>query len=167
MSTVHVLTGLPGSGKTTHSFRLVDASEKPMVRVSLDDIRDMLGIEPGRATRAQEGLAKLMEDAMVREAVRRGHDVVVDNCNLTWSGPLRLKKSVRGLDVIFVVHDFTMLPLQRCIARDAKRTGYDPVGSEVIRRLYGSMQRARTVGWTLTNEWMNDPSAPIPSREKS
>ena len=165
MPTVHVLSGLPGSGKTTHSFRLVDASEAPMVRVSLDDIRDMLGLAPGRVTHAQERLAKFMEDAMVREAVKRGRDVVVDNCNLTWSGPQRLKKSVRGLEVFFVVHDFTFMPIQRCIEQDAKRDDYDPVGPDVIKRLYGSMSRARAAGWNLTSEWMNDPHAPVPGKE--
>lgn len=166
MPTVHVLSGLPGSGKTTHSFRLVDASEKPMVRTSLDDIRDMIGIAPDRSAPGTERMVKTLENAMIRAAVKTGRDVVIDNCNLNAAGPLRIKKAVEGIeDITFVVHDFTHRSLRVCVERDATRTNGDPVGEVVIRRLYSQLAKARQQGWKLTNEWMNTPYAPVPGKE--
>lgn len=168
MPTIHLLTGLPGSGKTTHAWRLVDASERLMVRTSLDDIRDMLGFTPGRSTASKEKLAKLVEDSIIRTAVLDGRDVVIDNCNLNPAGPLRIKQAVGGIEgVAFVVHDFTHVHFRTCVARDAQRDDYDPVGGEVIRRLFGQLDRARRQGWRLTSAWMNDSAALVPGREGS
>lgn len=164
MPLVHVLSGLPGSGKTTRSFEIVDRSSRAMVRTSLDDIRDMFGFSPSNSSTPKERLAKEMENAIIRAAVLAGRDVVIDNCNLNPAGPLRILEAVKGVpDIYFVVHNLTHVPLRTCVERDAKREDYDPVGPEIIKRLFGQFRQSLDRGFRLTTEWMNDPNRVVPA----
>ncbi|MCX5610633.1 AAA family ATPase [Streptomyces sp. NBC_00047] len=154
---VHVMTGLPASGKTTAARALQARSGGRMRRVNLDDLRRMLDLpdpERGRSY-AHEQTVLAVQDAAVRAAVDGGFDVVVDNTHLTKHIPKRLKAAVGGL-ATFVVHDFTDVPLEECLRRDAARE--DQVGEEIIRILADKHQKARKGGWRLTAEWLNGTS---------
>ncbi|MEU9304133.1 AAA family ATPase [Streptomyces sp. NPDC048269] len=154
---VHVMTGLPASGKTTAARALQAQSGGRMRRVNLDDLRSMLDLpdpERGRSW-AHEQTVLAVQDAAVRAAVDGGFDVVVDNTHLTQHIPKRLKAAVGGL-ATFVVHDFTDVPLEECLRRDAARE--NQVGEEIIRVLADKHQKARKGGWRLTAEWLNGTS---------
>ncbi|MFG2981866.1 RNA ligase [Streptomyces sp. NPDC048258] len=154
---VHVMTGLPASGKTTAARALQARSGGRMRRVNLDDLRSMLDLpdpERGRSW-AHEQTVLAVQDAAVRAAVDGGFDVVVDNTHLTKHIPKRLKAAVGGL-ATFVVHDFTDVPLEECLRRDAARE--NQVGEEIIRVLADKHQKARKGGWRLTAEWLNGTS---------
>ncbi|MFJ3633954.1 RNA ligase [Streptomyces sp. NPDC090112] len=151
---VHVMTGLPASGKTTAARALQAESGGRMRRVNLDDLRAMLDLpDPGRARGfAHEQTVLAIQDAAVRAAVDGGFDVVVDNTHLTKHIPKRLKAAVAGR-ATFVVHDFTDVPLEECLRRDAARERQ--VGEEIIRILADKHRNARKGGWRLTAEWLN------------
>ncbi|MFD7258146.1 AAA family ATPase [Streptomyces sp. NPDC059874] len=154
---VHVMTGLPASGKTTAARALQAESGGRMRRVNLDDLRSMLDLpdpERGRSF-AHEQTVLAIQDAAVRAAVDGGFDVVVDNTHLTKHIPKRLKAAVGGL-ATFVVHDYTDVPLEECLRRDAARERQ--VGEEIIRVLAEKHRNARKGGWRLTSEWMNGGS---------
>lgn len=168
MPTIHITTGLPASGKTTAARELVAAAKGRMRRVNLDDIRAMLdGTGPDRVwTKAHEATALDVQDAAVRSAIAGGFDVVCDNTHLTPSIPKRIKAAAAG-QAEFVVHDFTHVPLEECIRRDAQR-GPASVGETVIRRLADNHRKATRNGWRLTADWLNDqptvePYEPDPS----
>ncbi|MEU9235742.1 AAA family ATPase [Streptomyces subrutilus] len=157
---VHVMTGLPASGKTTAARALQAQSGGRMRRVNLDDLRSMLDLpDPERArSHAHEQTVLAVQDAAVRAAVDGGFDVVVDNTHLTKHIPKRLKAAVGGL-ATFVVHDFTDVPLEECLRRDAARE--KQVGEEIIRILADKYRKARKGGWRLTAEWLNGTSGDI------
>lgn len=154
---VHVMTGLPASGKTTAARALQAQAGGRMRRVNLDDLRTMLDLpDPGRGRSfAHEQTVLAVQDAAVRAAVDGGFDVVVDNTHLTKHIPKRLKAAVGGL-ATFVVHDFTDVPLEECLRRDAARE--NQVGEEIIRILADKHQKARKGGWRLTAQWLNGTS---------
>ncbi|MFJ8668764.1 AAA family ATPase [Streptomyces sp. NPDC093600] len=155
MPVVHVMTGLPASGKTTAARELQARSEGRMRRVNLDDLRTMLdppAPERGRS-HAHEQTVLGIQDAAVRAAVDGGFDVVVDNTHLTPHIPKRLKAAVAG-QATFVVHDFTGVPVEECVRRDAGRAR--PVGEEIIRVLADKHATAIRGGWRLTDAWLND-----------
>ncbi|WP_406307162.1 AAA family ATPase [Streptomyces sp. NBC_00885] len=155
MPVVHVMTGLPASGKTSAARSLQADSEGRMRRVNLDDLRAMLDIpapERGRS-HAHEQTVLAIQDAAVRAAVDDGFDVVVDNTHLTPHIPKRLKAAVAG-QATFVVHDFTDVSVEECIRRDADRD--EAVGEEIIRILADKHLKARKGGWRLTETWLND-----------
>ncbi|WP_308072298.1 phosphatase domain-containing protein [Streptomyces bambusae] len=160
MPFVHVMTGLPASGKTTAARRLQEESGGRMRRINLDDLRAMMDLPAARGERSHghEQTVLAVQDAAVRAAVEDGFDVVVDNTHLTPHIPKRLKAAVTGLDATFVVHDFTDVPVEECVARDAAR---EPgVGEEIIRILADKHAKSRRGGWRLTGDWFNDrPSA--------
>ncbi|MFJ5547990.1 AAA family ATPase [Streptomyces sp. NPDC093225] len=155
MPHVHVMTGLPASGKTTAARALQAESGGRMRRVNLDDLRAMLDVPAPERNRshAHEQTVLAVQDAAVRAAVEGGFDVVVDNTHLTPHIPKRLKAAVNGLDAEFVVHDFTDVPVEECVRRDAGRER--AVGEEIIRILADKHAKARRGGWRLTAEWFN------------
>ncbi|MCX5380789.1 AAA family ATPase [Streptomyces sp. NBC_00091] len=158
---VHVMTGLPASGKTTAARALQAEAAGRVRRVNLDDLRAMLDLpdpERGRSYRHEQTVLAV-QDAAVRAAVEDGFDVVVDNTHLTSHIPKRLKAAVAGL-ATFVVHDFTDVPVEECLRRDAARER--PVGEEVIRILADKHAKAKKGGWRLTAEWLNDQPAVRP-----
>ncbi|MEU3778695.1 AAA family ATPase [Streptomyces sp. NPDC032472] len=160
---VHVMTGLPASGKTTAARALQAEAAGRMRRVNLDDLRSMLDVpdpERGRSYRHEQTVLAI-QDAAVRAAVEDGFDVVVDNTHLTSRIPKRLKAAVAGR-ATFVVHDFTDVPVEECLRRDASRER--PVGEEVIRILAQKHASAKKGGWRLTAEWLNDQPAVEPYR---
>ncbi|MEU2072911.1 AAA family ATPase [Streptomyces sp. NPDC013489] len=168
MPVVHVMTGLPASGKTTAARALQAAAEGRVRRVNLDDLRSMLDVpdpDRGRSHKHEQTVLGI-QDSAVRAAVDDGFDVVVDNTHLTPHIPKRLKAAVGGL-ATFVVHDFTDVPVDECVRRDAARER--PVGEEIIRILAEKHAKATRGGWRLTADWLNDrptvgePYVPDPS----
>lgn len=156
MPVVHVMSGLPASGKSTVARKLVAGSDGTMRRVNLDDLRVMMaGPVQGRvwSSESEQMVLDVLEGA-VRAAVSAGFDVVVDNTHLTPRIPKRIKAAAAGL-ATFVVHDLTDVPVEECIRRDAVR-GEAMVGEAVIRMLAANHAKATRSGWRLTDEWMND-----------
>lgn len=162
MPTVHVMTGLPASGKTTAARALLAESKGRIRRVNLDDLRAMLdysGTGERIWSHAHEQTALGIQDAAVREAIVGGFDVCVDNTHLTPHIPKRLKAAALG-QATFQVHDFTGVPIEECLRRDAAREA--SVGEDVIRKLHANHVKATRNGWRLTDEWMNDTPAVDP-----
>ncbi len=155
MPVVHVMTGLPASGKTTAARKLQAGAGGRTRRVNLDDLRAMLDLPAAERSRswAHEQTVLAIQDAAVRAAVDDGFDVVVDNTHLTPHIPKRLKAAVAGL-ATFAVHDFTGVPVEECIRRDGERER--PVGEDVIRILADKHAQATRGGWRLTDAWLND-----------
>jgi predicted kinase len=161
MPTIHVMTGLPASGKTTAARRLLADAKGRIRRVNLDDLRAMLDDSGAERvwSHAHEQTALAIQDAAIREAIEGGFDAVIDNTHLTPHIPKRLKAAALGR-ATFVVHDFTEVPIEECLRRDAARS--NSVGEEVIRRLDDNHTKATRNGWRLTDAWMNDTPAVEP-----
>lgn len=153
--TIHVMRGLPASGKSTRARELMAAAEGRVRRVSLDDIRRMLDDNDGskRLGYQNEETCLAVQDAAVLAAVEGGFDIVVDNTHLVSRIPARLRKLVRGR-AVFVVHDFTDVDVEECVRRDALRP--NPVGEEHIRAMNLRLQSTKSSGWKLTAEWLNE-----------
>jgi predicted kinase len=129
--TVTMTRGLPGSGKTTWA-RGQQAADPAVVLVSKDELRAML--HDGRFSAGNEGQVVAVRDAIVVDTLMRGRDVIVHDTNLHPDHAAALKEIARLHDATFVVKDFTEVPLDTCIARDAARA--HPVGATVIRAMW-------------------------------
>ncbi|MEW2381792.1 AAA family ATPase [Micromonospora sp. NPDC047707] len=123
--------GLPASGKTTFARKL----QPSVVRVNRDDLRRMLHGERLFTQRA-EWQVTLVQRAQVEALLRSGADVCVDDTNLR-SRTLRDWADLAArYGAEFEVHDFTDVPLEECLRRDATRPEADRVGEAAIRRLH-------------------------------
>lgn len=159
MPTIHLTRGLPASGKTTFARQLVEQSGGRVRRVNLDELRAMLDFNDGSVRRGpgHEDTVLAVQDQAVLAAVHGGFDVVVDNTHIPARIPNRLKRVVAGR-ARFEVHDFTHVPVEECLRRDAARPR--PVGERVIRSMAERLASVSKSGFRLTADYLNDIPAP-------
>ncbi|WP_212840857.1 AAA family ATPase [Catellatospora sp. IY07-71] len=129
MPTLTITRGLPGSGKTTW------AKAQPGVRVNRDDLRRMLhggNLGEGWAERQ----VTVAQRAQVEALLKAGADVVCDDTNLRAKVVRELAELAVDCGAQVVLRDFTDVPLEVCLERDAARPESERVGPEVILRMH-------------------------------
>jgi predicted kinase len=130
MATLTITRGLPGSGKTTWARR-----QRGAVRVNRDDLRRMLHggmVGLGWA----EVQVTIAQRSLVEALLRAGLNVICDDTNLRtrYVKELTALATACGADV--VVRDFTDVPVEECVTRDAGREPPERVGEEAIRAMW-------------------------------
>jgi predicted kinase len=135
-----ITRGLPASGKTTFARKL----QPSVVRVNRDDLRRMLH---GRRlfTQWAEGQVTAVQRAIVEALLRARADVIVDDTNLRARTVRDWAELAARCQATFEVHDFTDVPLDECLRRDAARPDEERVGEEGIRRMFARYLRGRNL----------------------
>jgi predicted kinase len=135
-----ITRGLPASGKTTFALEL----QPRVVRVNRDDLRRMLH---GRRMYTQwaEGQVTAVQRASVEALLRARADVIVDDTNLRSRTVREWAELADRFGAAFEVHDFTDVPLEECVRRDAARPAGEQVGEEGIRRMHARYLAGRTL----------------------
>lgn len=123
--------GLPGSGKSTWAKEVV-ASDPSFIRVNKDEIRIELGIDRSNFSREKEYAVVDRRDYLIREALASGKSVISDDTNFGRKHEPRLRELAKAAGAEFEIKDFTDVPVQTCIDRDARRDGDARVGEKVI-----------------------------------
>jgi predicted kinase len=126
-----ITRGLPASGKTTFAKKL----QPRVVRVNRDDLRRMLHGDRLYTPRA-EAQVTLVQRAAVEALLGAGADVIVDDTNLRGRTVREWAALAARHDAAFEVHDFTDVPLEECLRRDAERADVDRVGEAGIQRMH-------------------------------
>jgi predicted kinase len=132
MTRLLVTRGLPASGKTTFARKL----QPEVVRVNRDDLRRMMHGQRLFTQRAEAQVTHAQR-AAVEALLRAGADVIVDDTNLRAKTVREWARLAARFHATFEVHDFTDVPLDECLRRDAERDEEDRVGEEAIRRMHG------------------------------
>ncbi|MEU4687666.1 AAA family ATPase [Actinoplanes sp. NPDC023714] len=131
MTRLLITRGLPASGKTTFARKL----QPDVVRVNRDDLRRML--HGARLyTQRSEAQVTQAQRAAVEALLRARGSVVVDDTNLRAKTVREWAELAARFDASFEVHDFTGVPLDECLRRDAGRPGDERVGEAGIRRMH-------------------------------
>lgn len=143
MKKIIFVRGIQGSGKTTWAKAWALEDPENRLRISWDDIRNMLGKYwvPNR-----EKIVKLTSIRTLEYAMMEGYDVVIDNMNLSENSIKDFIEAVRHhnryvedtpetecFKYSIEYKDFKT-PLEVCIERDSKRE--NPIGEEIIRNTY-------------------------------
>jgi predicted kinase len=140
MARLIITRGLPASGKTTFARKL----QPGVVRVNRDDLRRML--HGARLfTQWAEGQVTTVQRAQVEALLRAKADVCVDDTNLRSKTVREWAELAARLGAAFEVHDFTDVPLEECLRRDAERPEGDRVGEDAIRRMHERYLAGRTL----------------------
>ncbi|MCL2395204.1 MAG: AAA family ATPase [Acidimicrobiaceae bacterium] len=137
--TLIITRGLPGSGKTTWA-RDRQACDPTVVLVSRDELRAIL--HGGRYSPANEEQVVAVRNAVVRDSLRRRRDVIVHDTNLNPAHVRALEALARSRGARFAVEDFTAVPIEVCIERDAARA--ERVGEGVIRGMWDEYLRTES-----------------------
>ena len=130
--TLTMMKGLPASGKTTWARGVVAKSDGRCKRVCKDDLRDML--DAGLWSEENEEHVLKVRDNLIKMFLEEALDVIVDDTNLHPKHERRLREIAGDRRATFQVRDFTYVPLEECIRRDAKRDR--SVGPKVIRSMH-------------------------------
>ena len=128
-----MLVGLPASGKSTYAKSIVAKDPSNWVRVNNDDLRAMMN-----GSVWSQDYEKMITDArnyLIRDALKRGKNVIIDNLNLNrrhFDEVCKIAKSV-NTDVQVFEKAF-YIELEEAVARDSKREGKAQVGEVVIKK---------------------------------
>lgn len=133
MTTLTITRGLPGSGKSTWA-RQQQETKPGLWRVNRDDLRAMLVPAWAFGDQNDEDLLTVVQHRAVHALLYNGIDVIVDDTNLSDRAVKGLREVADDNGATFVIQDFTGVPLETCLARDAARP--NPVGEQVIRRMW-------------------------------
>jgi len=130
-----ILTGLPGSGKSTEANKLLRKNlllPIKVVRINRSSLRNMLW--PGHIwSKEYESLVREVEYNLASFFLYSNYDVIIDSTNLNDKGVNsinRWKKLRKNLTVI----DLREVPLEVCLKRDMERKE-NKIGPEVIIKL--------------------------------
>jgi predicted kinase len=125
-----ITRGLPGSGKTTWARR-----QRGAVRVNRDDLRRMLhGGWSGQGW--AEVQVTIAQRAQIEALLRAGVSVISDDTNLAARIVRELSDLAGQCGASVAIKDFTDVPLEVCLERDANRDGDDKVGEDAIRAMH-------------------------------
>lgn len=119
-----ILRGLPASGKSRLADVLVRAGKGKTVRVCLDEIR--------KITSGTKNV-KETEENMIRTALQRQENVVVDSTNLTEERLDKLKSIAMDCGARVRISTLNVKPSE-CVKRDSLRE--DKVGRAAIYSYY-------------------------------
>lgn len=160
--------GLPGSGKTTWAQSECVREGFLPVRVNQDDIRKELGWtswEMWNFKGPAERQVYEMKRKRIREALQKGLNVISDDTNLGRARKVEMEEIARENDADFEIQDFTKVPIDECVRRDALRPENARVGERVIRKMATTFQ--------LDVDVSNDPAfaytrfAPVGKQDSS
>jgi predicted kinase len=142
MSTLYVMVGVPGSGKSTYARKIQNENRGQMiVYISRDIIR--LGIlkENDPYFSREDEVYDAFCDAIAE--CLKNYDVIADATHMSHGARAKLINALayRGMtedkyDLVFVYMD---VPLDECIRRDSLREGRAHVTEPVIRRMHRSL----------------------------
>jgi len=135
MTTLTITRGLPASGKTTWAKRHQETEAPRVARVNRDDLRRLMhgGLIGANWAERQVTVA---QRAAVEELLRSGVDVICDDTNLRARVVREFAELATRCGADFEVRDFTDVPLEVCLERDATRPEPDRVGEDVIRGMH-------------------------------
>jgi predicted kinase len=128
---VYITVGLPASGKSTWAREMASRDLTKYTLVSRDELRAMLHL--GHWSRGNEKFVVAMRDAIILKSIADGKNTIVHDTNFGHNVD-DIRALVAGMAEV-MVKDFTDVPLEVCLERDAKR-GEKSVGAKVIKDFY-------------------------------
>jgi predicted kinase len=154
MARLIVTRGLPASGKTTFARKLQPA----VVRINRDDLRRMLHGDR-LYTQWAEWQITIAQQAQVEALLRADIDVCVDDTNLRAQTVRDWARTAARFGAAFEVHDFTDVPLEECLRRDAERPEGERVGEPAIRAMHARYLEGRTLPLPVPSVAVGGPAA--------
>lgn len=140
MRTMHILRGLPGSGKSTYAKKWVAQDPLNRIRVNRDTLRLMAHngahIVSNLGKNSTERAIMAARDVLIQMWLGMDLDVIVDDMNLSNWHVAKLREIAECANAWVVIVDMRDVPVATCIERDAQRTDRERVGADTIMDMY-------------------------------
>lgn len=136
MITIYITKGLPASGKSTWARETCEKSNGKIKLVSKDELRLML--DNGHWSNGNEKFVMKVQESIIEASIQKGVDLIIHDTNFGENID-RIRGVALGRAKI-VIQDFTDVPVEVCLERDAKR-GEKSVGKKVIMDMYNRYVR--------------------------
>lgn len=137
MRTIMMFKGLPGSGKSRKAAEVIKKEPGRWVRINRDDLRGMAvgpGNNPYGGNRSErEDLVRNFKNELVRQAVREGFDVILDDTHLVPQTVKKVHELAMSIGDIKIIEVAVNESVETCIQRDAGREGFAKVGEKIIK----------------------------------
>lgn len=133
MIKVEMLVGIPGSGKSTYAKQVIAKDPANWARINNDDLRAMLNGSVWSAD--YEKFITDTRNYLIRDALKRGKNVIIDNLNLNrrhFDDVSKIAKSV-NMDIQIYEKVF-FIELEEAMERNAKREGAARVPDDVVKK---------------------------------
>lgn len=135
MLKIILTVGIPACGKSTWSKEEVKKNPEKVTRINRDDLRTMMSNYHFSDTNEQ--LVRSAKDFMIRQALRYGRDVIIDETNLNRRNFDDIVKLVKEMNIDCMVMEKPFyIELEEAIARDKLRPGAGYVGESVVRKFW-------------------------------
>ena len=127
--------GIPGAGKSTWAKRNLHEND---VYISRDEIRFSM-LKDGEDYFSHENKVYNEFIKAIQKALDKGGNIYVDATHLNWASRNKLFNRL-NLNNVKVGCICFYTPLEICIKRNEKRTGYEKVPEGAIKRMYNSLR---------------------------
>lgn len=135
MLKIILTVGIPACGKSTWAKEEVKKNPEKITRVNRDDLRNMMSNY--HFSDANEKLVTSAKEHIIKEALRYGRDIIIDETNLNRRNFDDICKLVRSMNIdCMVMEKGFFIDLDEAIARDAARPGTGCVGEDVVRKFW-------------------------------
>jgi predicted kinase len=132
MKTIHVLKGLPGSGKSTYALEQLRKHPGKIKRVNKDDLRRMLdGVGDDFE---EEKIVLSIRDFIIEKALASDFDVIVDDTNFKDKHFYAICDCAKRVGNVRVYEKFFDVELKTALERNSKRP--KPVPEGIIRQMW-------------------------------
>src|ERR1700761_8240089 len=132
-NTLYMTKGLPASGKSYWAREYYNKHKGQVTLVDKDSLRLLL--HNGHHSKANEREVLMARDAIIENSMLEGRNVICHDTNFEPKHEESLRALAEAYQYDFVIKDFTDVPLETCLERDAKR-GEKSVGRKVILDMY-------------------------------
>ena len=150
-----ITRGLPASGKTTFARSWVAEDRENRVRINRDDIRQML--DEGEFVKGvTEKRVLAARDALVRQFLGYGYEVVVDDTNLPMRTARDLRKLADKAGAEFEIMEFTDVDVDVCLAREQVRARAN--NTVALNHVILDMHERYLKGRDAWLQWPEEPS---------
>ncbi len=135
MLKIILTVGIPASGKSTWAKEEVKKDPEGTTRINRDDLRTMMSNY--HFSPANEQLVTSAKEFMLRQALRYGRNVIIDETNLNRRNFDDVVKIVKDLNLDCMVMEKPFyIELEEAIARDKLRPGAGYVGESVVEKFW-------------------------------
>jgi predicted kinase len=135
MQKIILTVGIPACGKSTWAKEKVAKDPEGTTRINRDDLRNMMSNY--HFCDANEKLVTEASDAILKSALKKGRNIILDETNLSQRNFDKICDLVKELNISAMVMEKPFyIDLEEALLRNSKREGTSKVPEDVIRKMW-------------------------------